>query len=193
MNDYAEFLKPSDCTLLLVDFQKTLLDFCVDPEGVARNAAALIEAVRIFDIPVLFTVQNPGKLGGILPELLERAPGAPVFDKLEFSSFENMAIAAAFRDTRRRTILIAGMETHVCIFHTGADALNLGYRLHVAADAVTSRIELNREIGLRRLEMAGAVISSTEMMIFELLNRSGTAEFRAALPLLKNLYSQKPR
>jgi nicotinamidase-related amidase len=84
-------------------------------------------------------------------------------------------------------LLLAGLETHVCIFHTGTHGLRLGYRVHLAADAVTSRSSSNRQIGLRRLEQAGAVISSTEMIIFELLNRAGTPEFRSALPLLKTL------
>jgi nicotinamidase-related amidase len=87
----------------------------------------------------------------------------------------------------RRTLIIAGLETHVCVFHTAAHGLRLGYTVHVVADAVASRSRFNWEIGLKRLERAGVVISSTEMMVFELLNRAGTPEFRAALPLLKTL------
>ena len=79
--------------------------------------------------------------------------------------FENGPIAGAVRNTGRRAILLAGIETHVCIFHTGVGALGLGYKVHVASDAVTSRSASNREVGLQRLDRAGAVISSTEMMI----------------------------
>ena len=156
-------------------------------EQVTKNAAALIDIAKLFEIPIMFSVHNAEKLGGFLPELLERVPGPRLFNKLEFSCFENESIFRAMQESGRRTLLLAGLETHVCIFHTGAHALRLGYRVHVAADAVTSRSLINREVGLRRLERAGAVISSTEMMIFELLNRAGTPEFRAALPLLKTL------
>jgi nicotinamidase-related amidase len=187
MNDCSEFLLRQDCILLLVDIQKVMLDPCVEHDLVAKNAAALIDIAGIFEIPIIFSVHNAEKLGGFLPELLERVPEPTVLNKLEFSCFENEAIFRAIQRSGRHTLLLAGLETHVCIFHTGVHALRLGFRVHVAADAVTSRSAVNREVGLRRLEQAGAVISSTEMMIFELLNRAGTPEFRAALPLLKTL------
>ena len=186
-NAHAEFLVKGDCILLLVDIQKVMLDPCVEHDLVVKNAAALIDIATLFQIPIMFSVHNAEKLGGFLPELLKRVPEPTVFNKLEFSCFENETIFRALQRSGRHTLLIAGLETHVCIFHTGAHALRLGYRVHLAADAVTSRSSSNRQIGLRRLEQAGAVTSSTEMIIFELLNRAGTSEFRAALPLLKTL------
>jgi nicotinamidase-related amidase len=187
MNVYRDFLQREDCLLLLVDIQRVMLDPCVDEDRIRKNCAALIDIARLLDIPIMFSVHNAEKLGGFLPELIERVPVPKLFNKLEFSCFENEPIFRAMQESGRRTLLLAGLETHVCVFHTGAHALRLGYRVHVAADAVTSRSQSNREIGLRRLERAGAVVSSTEMIIFELLNRAGTSEFRAALPLLKTL------
>jgi len=187
MNVYSDFLVRQDCILLLVDIQKVMLDPCVEADQVRKNVAALIDIAKLFEIPVMFSVHNAEKLGGFLSELLERVSEPNIFKKLEFSCFENESISRAMQESGRRTVLLAGLETHVCIFHSGAHALRWGYRVHVAADAVTSRSRINREIGLRRLERAGAVISSTEMIIFELLNRAGTSEFRAALPLLKTL------
>ncbi len=187
MNTHAEFLVREDCILLLVDIQKVMLDLCLEHDLVTKNAAALIDIAKLFKIPILFSVHNAEKLGGFIPELVDRVPQPTVVNKLEFSCFENEAIFRAIQGSGRRTLLLAGLETHVCIFHTGAHALRLGFRVHLAADAVTSRSRVNREVGLRRLEQAGAVISTTEMMIFELLNRAGTPEFRAALPLLKKL------
>ena len=187
MNADADFLVRQDCLMLLVDIQKTMLDPCLDNELVTNHASALVDIAGLLKIPIIFSVHNAEKLGGFLPELLKRVSQPKVFNKVEFSCFENEAIFRVVQGSGRRTLLLAGLETHVCIFHTGAHALRLGYRVHVAADAVTSRSKVNREVGLRRLERAGAVISSTEMMIFELLNRAGTPEFRAALPLLKTL------
>ncbi|MHC1729436.1 MAG: isochorismatase family protein [Syntrophobacteraceae bacterium] len=188
MNKSLELLDPRDCILLLVDIQKSLLDLCVDRESIPGNAGALIEIARIFEIPVLFTVQNPDKLGGVLPELIQKVPQTEL-PKLEFNCFENEVISGAVRSAGRKTLLLAGIEGHVCIFQTAVGALRLGYTVHVAADAVTSRSKLNREIGLHRIEKAGAVISSAEVIIFELLKQAGTPEFKAALPLLKNLQS----
>jgi nicotinamidase-related amidase len=187
MNAHSEFLTKSDCLLMLVDIQKVMLEPCVHPELVTKNAFALLEIAALLELPTIVTEHNSEKLGGFLPELLERAPRPQLFNKMEFSCLENDPILRALQKTDRTTLLLAGLESHVCVFHTGAHALRLGYRLHVATDAVSSRSELNKEIGLRRLEKAGAVISSTEMIIFELLNRAGTPEFRSALPLLKTL------
>ena len=184
---YGQFLVREDCLLLLVDIQKSMLDLCVQKDLVVKNCAALIDIVSIFDIPVLFSQHNAKKLGGFLPELVAKVQHPAIHDKLEFSCLENEGIAQALENLGRRTILLAGLETHVCIFHTGAHAVRLGYRVHVAGDAVTSRSSFNWETGLRRLERAGVVISSTEMIIFELLNRAGTPEFRRALPVLKAL------
>lgn len=187
MNAYAEFLNKDDCMLLLVDIQKVMLDPCVQPELIPKNASALIEIAKLLDIPIFLSEHNAEKLGGFLPELVQKVSRPQVFNKLEFSCLENEGIMRSLQRVDRKTLLLAGLETHVCVFHTGAHALRLGYQIHVAADAVSSRSNLNREVGLRRLEKAGAVISSTEMMIFELLNRAGTPDFRAALPLLKTL------
>jgi nicotinamidase-related amidase len=185
MNDHAELLSRGDCTLLLVDIQETLLAPCISAGPLKDNVAILIEIALLLDIPIIFTAHNAEKLGGPLAQLEGMVTEPKVYNKLEFSCFENDSINRALLATGRRTLLMAGIESHVCVFHTGASALKLGYRVHVAADAVTSRSALNRDTGLRRLEKAGAVISSTEMIIYELLNRAGTPEFRAALPILK--------
>jgi len=187
MEHAREFLNPDDCLLLLVDIQKVLLDPCVRKEELVKNASALIEICKIFEIPIIFTTHNGEKLGGFLPELLVKVDNPEVLNKLEFSCFQNENIKKAVEAKGKKTILLAGMESHVCIFHTGAHALRLGYRVDLATDAVTSRSESNRLVGIKRLEQAGAVMSSTEMIIFELLNRAGTEEFRKALPLLKTL------
>jgi nicotinamidase-related amidase len=187
MNPYREFLNREDCILLLVDIQKVMLDPCEGKDRLVMNAGGLMAAAELFKIPIIFSEHNAEKLGGFLPELTGKVSAPTILNKLEFSCFQNEGLARAMARTGRRTLLLAGLETHVCIFHTGADALRLGYTVHVAADAVASRSGLNREVGLRRLEQAGAVNSSTEMMVYELLERCGTEEFRAALPLLKTL------
>lgn len=188
MNVYQQFLNCRECILLLVDIQKSMLDLCIDRERTVLNAGALIEVAELFEIPILCSVQNPDKLGGFLPELTDKISEPRLLGKLEFNCFENEAVARAIRETGRKTLLLAGMEGHVCIFHTAVGALRLGYRVHIASDAVTSRSASDKQTGMHRLDRAGAVISSTEMILFELLNRAGTKEFRALLPLLKRLH-----
>lgn len=192
MNVYQEFLSPDQCLLLLIDIQKSMVDLCVDSDRTVFNTGALIQVARLFNIPILCTVQNPDKLGAFLPELTGMISTPEYFGKMEFNCFEQEQIARAIRRTGRKTLLLAGIEGHVCIFHTVVGALRLGYRVHIARDAVTSRRELDRQTGIHRMDRAGAVISSTEMIIFELLHQAGTKEFRALLPLLKRLQPGAP-
>ncbi|MCP4349208.1 MAG: isochorismatase family protein [Desulfobacterales bacterium] len=187
MNIYSEFLKKQDCVLVIVDIQKSMLNLCAEPDLVRKNTEALIDIARISEIPVIFSEHNADKLGDFLPELMQKVPDSSALNKVEFSCFENENLSRAIRENRRNTLILAGIETHVCIFHTGAHGIRLGYNVHVISDAVSSRSRQNKEIGLRRLEKAGAVISSTEMAIFELLNRADTPEFRQALPIIKSL------
>ena len=187
MQNEARLLEREDCFLLVVDVQKVMLDLCTHAERTYQNIGALVQIAQVLDLPILFSEHNADKLGGTIPELLQKAPEAPVRNKLEFSCFHNQGLRQTMSTMGRKTILLAGLETHVCIFQTGAQALQLGYRVHLATDAVCSRSSSNWEIGVRRLERAGAVVSSTEMVIFELLNRAGTPEFRKALPLIKTL------
>lgn len=187
MNESQRLLNRQDCVLLLVDFQKSMLDFCIEAGRVPKYAAVLAEIAQILDIPVFFSVQNEDKLGGVLPELTELLPHPKFLPKMEFNCFDNEVISAVVWKTGRKTLLLAGLEGHICIFQTALGALREGYRVHVPADAVTARSNLDLQTSLARLGNAGAVISSTEMMIFELLGRAGTAEFRAALPLVKKL------
>jgi nicotinamidase-related amidase len=187
MNPNAEFLQGDDCLLLLVDIQKVMLDPCDESARLIKNTDALMEVAKVFNLPMVFSVHNAEKLGGFHPDLLRKVDGPLVLNKVEFSCLENEDMAKAILESGRKTLLVAGLETHVCIFHTCCHAVRLGFRVHVAADAVASRSRLNWEIGLKRMERAGVVVSSTEMIIYELLNRAGTPEFRALLPRLKTL------
>ncbi len=184
-NVHARFVRPEDSLLFLVDLQKVMLELCVHKEDVVRNVTALLDMAAVLHVPVLFSQHNAEKLGPFLPELTSTVPNPLILDKLEFSCFENEAMAQAVAASGRTTLILAGIETHVCIFHTGAHGVRLGYTVHVVSDAVTSRSEHNRSIGLQRLDRAGAVITSTEMITFEWLNRAGTPQFRQALPILK--------
>jgi nicotinamidase-related amidase len=109
-------------------------------------------------------------------------------DKLEFSCFGSEPFTAGLKSLpgRRNTVLLCGMETHICVMQTALGALEHGYHVHVASDAVGSRREWNWKIGLQRMRDAGAVISSTEMMMYELLRSSGTPAFKELLPFLKS-------
>lgn len=179
-------LESRDCLLLMVDIQQSMLNPCMEAEQVQQRAAILIDMAQILEIPIVFTEQNPVKLGKFLPELTGKVSVPTVLSKIEFGCFENQAISETIEKSGRKTIILCGIETHICIFQSGLQAIQRGYRIHVPMDATSSPTVLNRDIGLRRLEKSGAVISSSEMIIFELLKRAGTSQFRRALPVIKN-------
>lgn len=187
MNSDTDLLDKDNSLLLLVDLQKSLLADCVSAGRVRNNAFILIDIARILNIPIVLTEQNPRKLGSFLPELTAKVPNPPVFSKNQFGCFGSETIRQAIAATERRSIILAGIEAHICIFQTGVGGIRLGYRIHVVADAVSASSRMNLNIGLKRLKRAGAEITCMEMAIFELLKEAGTDEFRKALPHIKQI------
>ncbi|HEU5337481.1 MAG TPA: hydrolase [Terriglobales bacterium] len=180
-------LVAAECALVVVDIQEKLLPPIFEKERLVRNSQLVIRLAGILHIPALLTTQYCKGLGPVVPEIASLLPGAKAMDKLEFSCFGSREFTAALKALpgRRNTVLLCGMETHICVMQTALGALEHGYRVHVASDAVSSRAEWNWKIGLQRMRDAGAVISSTEMMLYELLRSSGTPPFKELLPFLK--------
>ena len=180
-------LRRQDCALVVIDIQEKLLPSIHERERLVRNAQLLLRLAQILDLPIVATTQYARGLGGVVPEIASLLPSQAASDKLEFSCFSNHGFSGAIKDCakNRNTLLLCGMETHICVMQTALGALDAGYLVHVAADAVGSRSEFNWKIGLERMREAGALISSTETIIYELLGGSGTPEFKQMLPYLK--------
>jgi nicotinamidase-related amidase len=179
-------LDRNDALVLIVDVQDRLAP-AMPPDALARvvkYGRALVGAARELGLPVLATEQYPKGLGRTIPELREVLP-APALEKVHFSCGADPAFAAALESTRRRQVVIAGMETHVCVFQTARDLVAMGYAVHVCADAVSSRTEEHRRWGLELCREAGAIVTTAETAIFDLLHLAGTAEFKKVAPLVK--------
>lgn len=187
MNIYSGFIKCQEALLLVVDIQKVMFDLCLHKDRVKKNIEVLIELANNLKLPVIFTEHNAEKLGRFDSSLMQKSPGSPVLNKTEFSCLGNEDIRNAITNTGKKTIILAGIESHVCIFQTGAQAITMGYEVHAVADAISSRSESNMNIGINRLQQAGAVVTSTEMLIFELLLKAGTPDFKKMLPHIKTL------
>jgi nicotinamidase-related amidase len=189
--EYAEIarrqLDPDRCALIVVDIQEKLFPPIWQKEQLLRNSQLLIRLSRILSIPALVTTQYAKGLGGTVPEIASLLPESSPIDKLMFSCFGSDVFCSLLKRLpgQRNTVLLCGMEAHICVMQTALAALREGYLVHVAADAVSSRTESNWRIGLDRMRDAGAVISSAEMMIYELLRSSGAPAFREMLPYLK--------
>lgn len=187
---YAEIvrqpLKAQECALIVIDIQEKLLAPIYEKDRLVRNSQLLIRLANILSMPVVLTTQYVKGLGAVVPDITSLLPELKPLDKLEFGCFGNSEFCSnVARLKGRNTLLLCGMETHICVLQTAMGALNQGHLVHVAADAVSSRTELNWKLGLERMRDAGAVISSTEMIIYELLGKSGSPEFKEMLKHLK--------
>ena len=190
-SDYAELarrpLEADQCALVVIDIQQKLLPPIFQKEQLVRNAQLLIRAAGILKIPTLLSTQYSRGLGATVPEISSLLTGTEAVDKTLFSCFGSDAFCALLKRLpgQRNTLLLCGMESHICVTQTALGALREGYLVHVASDAIGSRTEWNWKIGLDRMRAAGAIISSTEMMIYELMRSSSSLAFKELLPHLK--------
>jgi isochorismate hydrolase len=143
----------------------------------------LAGAARELGLPVVMTEQYPEKLGHTERHLAKAAQSLPIA-KMLFSACTEQTLSV-IRATGRRSVLLCGIEAHVCVLQSALDLLEQGFTVFVAEDAIASRRKADRRIGWQRMLGAGALPTSTESAIFELLREAGTDEFRALLPLLK--------
>lgn len=187
LNDAARRpLRAEECALAVIDIQEKLLPPIWESERMVRNSQLLIRMALTMNLPILVSTQYAKGLGQTIPEIASLLPDVNVIDKLEFGCFGNGEYCSAVSKlSDRNTLLLCGMETHICVTQTALGALNQRMNVHVAADAVSSRTELNWKLGLSRMQSAGAVISSTEMMLYELMGKSGTATFKEMLKWIK--------
>jgi len=180
-------LNPEQCALVVVDIQEKLLPAIANKDLLVKNAQLLIRLAGMLKLPIIVSTQYKRGLGETVPEIASLVTDAVPLDKTEFGCFNNEGFCSAVKTLpgNRTTVLLCGMETHICVMQTALGAMNQGYLVHVASDAVGSRSEWNYHIGLNRMQDAGAVISSTEMMMYELLRSSSSPIFKELLPYLK--------
>lgn len=189
--DYAEIARrPLDAdrtALIVVDIQEKLLPPIFQKEILVRNSTLLIRVAGILKMPAIMTTQYAKGLGGAVPEIASLLPDTTAIDKQMFSCFGSEVFCSTLKRLpgNRNTVLLCGMESHICVMQTALGALREGYVVHVASDAVSSRTEWNWKIGLERMRAAGAVVSSTEMAIYELLRSSAAPGFKRVLAHLK--------
>jgi nicotinamidase-related amidase len=183
-----DVIRRENTVLTVVDMQERLLNAFADKRraSVIRHAGIAAQAAGVLGIPTLATEQYPQGLGPTVAEIRERmgAGFAPI-EKLAFSCGRSPEFRAALQATGRRDVLICGVEAHVCVLQTVMDLVREGYRAYVLADAVGSRRDLDWQRGLALMERAGAIVGTTELFLFQLLERAGTDEFRQVSKLVK--------
>jgi nicotinamidase-related amidase len=168
--------------LIVVDVQEAFRKALPTFDEVVGASSTLVQGAAAMGLPVIVTEQYPQGLGKTVPEITEHLPqDVEPIDKVKFSAAE----AEGFELDGRDQALVCGIETHVCVNQTVLDLLDRGIEVQVAADAVGSRSEENRDLGLNKLEQAGAVLTSVEAALFELLRGSDAPEFKEVQALVK--------
>ena len=171
--------------LLIIDVQEKLMQVMGRRQRVADNITKLVLLSKIFDFPVILTEQYPKWLGPTLPEVAESLFAYQPISKLHFNCCDVDAFNNRLDSEDLRNVIVTGVESHICVFQTCISILERGYRVHVPQDAVDSRTDENWRVGLDLMKQAGALITSTETVIYQILKKAGTKEFKQMLKVIK--------
>ena len=171
-------------TLLVIDIQERLMPVIQQRERLISNVNTLLKGVEVFSINTIITEQYPKGLGNTCNEIVLPTEYT-YFEKICFSCMQSELLLKNLQDNGVTDLIICGVEAHICVLKTVLEAIQLGFRVHVVTDAVSSRTIENKQLALDRMRQSGAYIVSTEMILFMLLNKAGTLEFKAISQLIK--------
>jgi nicotinamidase-related amidase len=176
-------LTPLASAVLVIDVQEKLMAMIPAAETLTRNIAFLLDAAKLLDVDIAATEQYPKGLGPTVGPLAQRLPARP--DKLAFSSCAVPNLLDGFRGRGRTKIVLAGIEAHVCVLNTALELLAANFQVYLAADALGSRYAVDREIALRRLEQAGAILTTVETCVFEWMGGAHHPQFKSVSALVQ--------
>lgn len=169
-------MSAGDTGLLVIDVQEKLMAKIPGADELVRNVAFLVDCARVLDMPVQATEQYPKGLGPTVGELVKRLPERP--DKVSFSCCGVPAVVEKFRASARPKVVLAGIESHVCVQQTALDLLALDFRVYIAVDAVASRYRIDHDYALQRLQRAGAILVTSETAAFEWVGGADHPSFK---------------
>ncbi|MFT7617120.1 MAG: nicotinamidase-related amidase [Planctomycetota bacterium] len=170
--------------LVVVDIQEKLFPLMHNKDALNDRVALLMQGASRLGVPILITEQYVQGLGATIPTLGDLVPSTKI-EKTTFSCFGEPAFREALRQGERTSVVLCGIESHICVMQTALDAIAEGYDVFVVEDAVSSRLEHVRELGIQRMRQAGAITATAEGMLFEWLGRCDRSEFKDLLPLFK--------
>jgi len=179
-------LSQDQTVLIVLDIQDIFMPKADEVvEKYLQQAARIIKAAQILNLPILVTEQYPERFGPTNAAILETLGDIARMPKTEFGCLANDAFRDVLVATGRKQVLITGMEAHICVLQTTLDALDDGYEVYLLTDAIVSSRKEEYKAGMMRMQEAGAICVTVEMAIFEMLRRAGTPEFKKILPLIK--------
>ena len=178
-------LKIDDSFFLLVDMQGKLAQMMHKRKDLFENITKLLEGLKILEIPFIWMEQYPKGLGETVPEIKDYLEGMTPFEKLSFGCGGDETIMSAIRELGRKQVIVAGIETHVCVYQSCKQLLEEGFDVTLVEDCTSSRRKSDRKTALRALENAGVKLSTVEMTLFELMHIAGGEKFKMISKLVK--------
>jgi len=178
-------LNKNNSVLVIVDIQDKLAVIMKHKEKVVSNCLHLIEVSKLLNIPVIVTEQYPKGLGHTINEIKEALPSYEPFDKVTFDCCKGDGFLEKIASLKRKQIILTGMETHVCVLQTCLSLLKEKYTVHLVSDAVCSRKKDDYLTGRELMRDAGAVVTCAETVLFQLLEKAGTPEFKTIINRIK--------
>ena len=178
-------LRREDTVMMLVDVQGKLAEVVHESEELANNLEVLVKGMQCLGVPIIWVEQIPEKMGRTIPVLADLLVADAPISKSSFSCYGTSEIVSALEATGRRSVVLAGIEAHVCVYQTAADLCQNNYQVEVVADAVSSRTAANKEAGLGKIRACGGAVTSVEMVLFELLATADDPALRTMIKLVK--------
>lgn len=178
-------LKTDSTALLIVDIQGKLAQLMHEKDLLFENVKKLIRGIQALQIPIIWMEQIPKKLGPTVPEIANLLTGLAPIAKTSFSCCGNDGFLKVLEKLNRRQILVAGIETHICVYQTIEDMVDMGYEVEVVADAVSSRTLSNKKIGLEKIRDCGAALTSVETALFEMMVAAEGEAFKKIVNIVK--------
>jgi len=178
-------LNIDNTALVIVDVQGKLATLMYQKEELFDNLVKIIKGAQALSLPIIWNEQIPDKLGPTIPEIAEILRGMEPLAKTTFSCCGNKGFQARLENANRRQVLLVGIETHVCVYQTAIDLLQEGFEVYLVADAVSSRTQENKQIGIQAIKDAGAKITSVEMALFEMLKEARGDKFKQVIKIVK--------
>lgn len=178
-------LHKEETVLVLIDIQGKLAQIVDESDFVVNNIANVVQGAKLLQVPILWLEQYPKGLGPTDERIAMHLTDQKPIEKITFSAYDTEAFVQALEQTGRKKVLLAGIETHICVYQTAAHLLANGYEVEVLADCVSSRTAGNREVGIQKMMQLGATITSVEMALFEMQQVAKGDTFKAISKLVK--------
>jgi len=183
---HPQFLSHETSQLLIIDIQEKLFSIMhkSHQENILKNVPVLLEAATELDLPVVVSEQYPKGIGSTIEEINQHLEKVQKIEKIDFAATEVSRFTNNIVENNRRNIILTGMESHICVYQTALGLRKLGFEVHIVSDAIATRLEHNQNIALDLMKRAGCYITSTETVLFQLLERAGSESFKKLQKLI---------